>query len=54
MDGSLWVIVMGDAALLAVAAAIGDPFAPFVVREDRRGYEDGDHDGEEEFHGDQW
>jgi hypothetical protein len=42
---------MGDAALLAVAAAVGDPFAPFVVGEDRRGDEDGDRDGEEEFHG---
>jgi hypothetical protein len=46
LDGSLWVIVTGDAALLAIAASVGDPFAPFVVGEDRRGYEDGDHDGE--------
>src|ERR1035438_824675 len=41
----------GAAGLLAVAAAGGDPLAPFVVGDERGGYEDDGEDAEEDFHG---
>lgn len=36
---------------MTVAAAGGDPLAPFVVGDEGRDYEDDGEDGEEEFHG---
>jgi hypothetical protein len=44
---------MGEAEkspLLAVAASVGHPFAPFVVGDKGGGYEGDDEDAEEELH----
>ena len=41
----------GGAGLLAIAAAGGDPLAPFVVGDERGGYEDDGENAEEDFHG---
>jgi hypothetical protein len=40
----------GDAASLAVALAVGDPFSPFVVGDEGGDYEDDGDEGEEELH----
>jgi hypothetical protein len=50
LGGSLPVIVTGDAKLLAIATPVGDPFAPFVVGEERGDDKDEDEYAEEDSH----